>query len=96
MLLWLFSALASILRGTGNMRLPAIRTTLGAIILIRARHCSSSVGGRFSALGVAGGGAAVILYYVGGCAVLAARVMSDREVVRPRWHGVTLRFALVL
>ena len=33
-LLWIFNALASVLRGTGNMALPAIVTTAGAVLVI--------------------------------------------------------------
>ncbi len=62
-LLWVFNALASVLRGTGNMALPAIVTAAGA----RARHSTVAAVdirvGTVSALGSRGrgdGGAALL------------------------------------
>jgi putative MATE family efflux protein len=91
--LWVFSALASILRGTGNMRLPALVSSLGAIVLVPLSPLLIFGWGPVPSFGVAGGGAAVILYYVGGSLILARRVLGGREIVRPRWRGLVLRRA---
>ena len=48
-LLWIFNALASVLRGTGNMALPAIVTTVGALLVIPLSPLLILVGGRFRA-----------------------------------------------
>jgi putative MATE family efflux protein len=93
-LLWVFNALASILRGTGNMALPAAVTTVGAVILVPLSPALIFGWGPFPQLGVAGGGAAVVLYYGIGGAVLLARLLSGAEVVRPPLAGLRLRQAL--
>jgi len=38
-LLWLFNSLANVIRGTGNMALPAIVTSVGAVLLIPVSPC---------------------------------------------------------
>jgi len=89
-LLWVMNALASVIRGTGNMLVPALVTCGGVVLLIPLSPCLIFGIGPFPALGVAGGGAALLLYYAGGTAVLAWYVASGRNLagfrlVRLRW-----------
>lgn len=86
-LLWLFNALASVVRGAGNMAVPAIVTCAGAAVLIPLSPCLIFGWGRFPALGIAGGGIAVVCYYAIGTAVLATYLMSRRSVARLKWRG---------
>src|SRR5208283_1639325 len=72
LLLWLMNTLASILRGTGNMMLPAVVICVGALLLIPLSPALIFGWGPFPALGVAGGGVAVLIYYAAGSVVLAA------------------------
>jgi Na+-driven multidrug efflux pump len=74
------NALASVIRGTGNMLVPALVTCGGVVLLIPLSPCLIFGLGPFPALGVAGGGAALLLYYAGGTAVLAWYVASGRNL----------------
>lgn len=70
-LLWVMNALASVVRGTGNMLIPALTICGGVIVLVPLSPCLIFGLGPFPALGVAGGGAALLVYYAGGAAFLA-------------------------
>jgi putative MATE family efflux protein len=91
-LLWLMTALASVIRGTGNMLFPALVICVGVAVLIPLSPCLIFGIGPFPALGVAGGGAALVLFYVGGTAVLGWYVLAGRSVVRLR--AARLRWVL--
>jgi putative MATE family efflux protein len=69
-LLWLMNALASVIRGTGNMLMPALVICVGVVILIPLSPCLIFGIGPFPALGVAGGGTALVMFYAAGTAVL--------------------------
>jgi len=93
-LLWVFNTLASVLRGTGNMIVPALITCAGTIFLVPLSPCLIFGLGPFPRLGVAGGGTAIVVYYLIGSAVLAAYLWSGRSVVHPRLRGARLRSSL--
>ncbi|ABY32169.1 MATE family efflux transporter [Methylorubrum extorquens] len=82
-LIWLFNALSAVIRGTGNMVLPAIVTCVGAIVLIPLSPALIFGWGPFPEFGVAGGGVAFAAYYAAGSAVFAAYIWSGRSVLRP-------------
>ena len=82
-LIWLFNALSAVIRGTGNMALPAVVTCLGALVLIPLSPALIFGWGPFPDLGVAGGGVAFAAYYAVGSAVFAAYLWSGRGVLRP-------------
>ena len=84
LLLWLMNALASVIRGTGNMLVPALVTCAGVVLLVPLSPCLIFGLGPFPALGVAGGGAALLVFYAGGAAVLAWYIMSGRNLARFR------------
>jgi putative MATE family efflux protein len=92
-LVWVFNALASVLRGTGNMTLPATVTLAGTIALVPLSPTLIFGVGPLPGLGVAGGAIALLVYYAAGTAWLAWAVASGRNVVRPRWRGFRLRLA---
>jgi putative MATE family efflux protein len=83
-LLWLMNALASVVRGTGNMLLPGMVICGGVLLLVPLSPCLIFGLGPFPALGVAGGAAALVAFYVGGTIVLASYVLSGRNVARLR------------
>ena len=93
-MVWLFNSLANVIRGTGNMAVPAIVTCAGVIVLIPLSPCLIFGLGPFPQLGVAGGAVAVVLYYAVGSTVLAAYLRSSRSVVRLRFSGIRLRWSL--
>lgn len=70
-LIWLFNALSAVIRGTGNMVLPAIVTCVGAVVLIPLSPALIFGWGPFPEFGVAGGGVAFAAYYAAGSAVFA-------------------------
>jgi putative MATE family efflux protein len=83
-LLWVMNALASVIRGTGNMLLPALVTSAGLVVLVPLSPCLIFGWGPFPALGIAGGGFALVLYYAMTSAVLAWYVLSGRNLARLR------------
>ncbi|MEA2738281.1 MAG: hypothetical protein QOH05_1588, partial [Acetobacteraceae bacterium] len=89
-LLWVMNGLASVIRGTGNMLVPALVICGGVFVLVPLSPLLIFGIGPFPALGVAGGGAALVLYYIGGIAVFGWYILSGRNAahlrwVRPRW-----------
>ena len=62
MLLWLMNALASVIRGTGNMLVPALVICAGAVALVPLSPLLIFGFGPIPAMGIAGGGVALVLY----------------------------------
>ncbi len=94
-LLWIFNALASVLRGTGNLVLPAMVATAGAVLVIPLSPLLIFGWGPFPQWGVAGGAAAVLLYYAGAIPFLAHAIWSGRNVVRPALRTTRIRWVLL-
>ena len=95
-LVWLFNALASVVRGTGNMATPAAVTCIGTLLLVPLSPALIFGIGPIPALGVAGGAIALLLYYLLGGAWLAWYVASGRSVMAPRLRGFRLRRPLLV
>ena len=93
-LVWLFNSLANVIRGTGNMAVPAIVTCAGVVVLIPLSPCLILGWGPFPALGVAGGAVAVVTYYFVGSIALAGYLWSGRSVVQVRFAGARFRWPL--
>jgi putative MATE family efflux protein len=91
--LWLSNTQASILRGSGNMVLPAAVLTGGVGILLVASPALIFGIGPIPALGVSGAGLALVLYYVVGSTILGARLLSGRGGLRLGLHH-KLRWAM--
>jgi putative MATE family efflux protein len=91
--LWLFNSLAAIIRGTGNMVVPAAVTVLGALVLIPLSPVLIFGFGPLPQLGIAGGAVAVVLFYVIGSAVFAGFIWSGRGVLRPPVRMPRLQWA---
>jgi Na+-driven multidrug efflux pump len=84
-LLWLMSGLAAVIRGTGNMIVPAAVICAGVIFLVPVSPLLIFGFGPIPALGIAGGGVALLLFYTAGSAVLAWYILSGRNPARFRW-----------
>ena len=80
--LWLLNALASVLRGTGNMALPAGVVTAGVPILLIVSPLLIFGLGPLPALGIRGAAVALVVYYVAGSAVLLGALRRGRAGVR--------------
>jgi putative MATE family efflux protein len=83
-LVWLMNGLASVIRGTGNMLVPALVTCGGVVFLVPVSPLLIFGFGPIPALGVAGGGVALLAYYLVGTAVLGWYVLSGRNLARLR------------
>jgi putative MATE family efflux protein len=93
-LVWLFNSLAAVIRGTGNMALPAVVTWAGVVILVPLSPALIFGWGPLPALGIAGGAVALVSYYALGAFVLATYLWSGKSVVRPSLGGRWLRWPL--
>jgi putative MATE family efflux protein len=84
-LVWLMNGFASIIRGTGNMLVPSLSICIGVVILIPLSPLLIFGWGPIPALGIAGGGWAVVLstFVVG--AVLAGYILAGRCIVHFKW-----------
>ena len=83
-LVWLMNALASAIRATGNMLLPSLAVALGVAALLPLSPLFIFGWGPVPALGIAGGGVAIIVSTVLSLAVLAWYIVSPRCIVRLR------------
>lgn len=83
-LLWVMNGLASIIRGTGNMLVPALAICGGVLVLVPLSPLLIFGVGPFPRLGVAGGGMALLLYYLGATVFFAWYILSGRNPARFR------------
>lgn len=83
-LVWLMNAMASVIRGTGNMFIPSAAICIGVVILIPLSPLLIFGYGPIPALGIAGGGFAVLLTTALTAVVLTWYVLSGRSLARPR------------
>jgi MATE family, multidrug efflux pump len=83
-LTWLVNALASVLRGTGNMLVPSVAIVVGVVLLVPLSPALIFGFGPIPAMGIAGGGVAVVLTTALTAAGLAWYIWSGRSVVRPK------------
>jgi len=81
--LWLYNSLAAVIRGTGNMMVPATVTVLGALVLIPISPMLIFGFGPLPHLGIAGGATAVVAFYVVGTIIFAIYLWSGRGVLKP-------------
>jgi putative MATE family efflux protein len=67
---WIVNLLAAALRGAGNVKVPALITLVGALIMIPLSPALIFGFGPIPRLGISGAGAAFNIYYVGALVVL--------------------------
>ncbi len=94
LLVWLFNSLASLVRGTGNMALPAWVTCAGLLLLVPLSPLLIFGWGPVPAFGIAGGAIALLAYYAAGTIALAGYLLSPRSLLRPSLAGMGLRWPL--
>lgn len=92
-MLWVMNALASVIRGTGNMAVPSIAICSGVALLLPLSPVLIFGLGPIPAMGVAGGGVAVVLSTAVSTFVLVWHLLSGRSVLnlslsRLRWQPV--------
>jgi putative MATE family efflux protein len=93
-LVWTFNSLSAVIRGTGNMTLPAVVTCTGTVVLLPLSPLLIFGWGPIPALGIAGGAVALLAYYLLGSVALAAYLWSRRSVLRPSFARLRLRWSL--
>jgi putative MATE family efflux protein len=89
---WLMNALANLIRGTGNMFVPASAICASVLLLVPLSPCLIFGLGPFPALGIAGGGVAIVLTTSLTTVVLGWYILADRSLVH--FRRVRLRWAL--
>ncbi len=97
LLLWVGNALASVLRGGGNMALPSAAVIAGVALLVPLSPLLIYGWGPVPAFGIAGAGYSVIAGSALTAAVLAWAVLSGRSIARLRFAKLRWRmFADIL
>ncbi|ARP97300.1 MATE family efflux transporter [Bordetella genomosp. 13] len=83
-LMWVMNALASAVRGTGNMMVPGAVICGGALLVVPLSPCLIFGVGPLPGLGIAGGAWALLCYYAVGTVILAWYCISGRNAARLR------------
>jgi len=81
-LAWIVKLLQASLRGAGDVRIPALVIFAGAVIVVPLSPALIFGIGPLPQLGIAGAGAAVVIYYALATVVLMAYMRSTRSPVR--------------
>lgn len=84
LLVWVMNALGSLIRGTGNMLVPALAVCIGVALLIPLSPLLIFGWGPVPAFGIAGGGYAVLLTSALTTVVLGWYLLAGRAVVSLR------------
>ena len=87
---WTMNGLASVIRGTGNMLVPALSVCFGVVLLIPLSPLLIFGYGPVPGFGIAGGGMAVVgtnllIMVVLACYIAAGRALVRLGGSRPRW-----------
>jgi Na+-driven multidrug efflux pump len=95
-LIWLFNLLMAVVRGTGNLRVPAIVVCGGALVLVPLSP--ALIFGVFSypGLGPSGGAVAMLVYYALGTLAYAAYLWGRFGVLKPSFRVPKLSLASAL
>ena len=91
---WLFNTLGSVIRGSGNMVLPASVMVASSAIYLVLSPALILGWGPLPRLGIAGAASASIVSFALGSLALIAFLCSGRSLVRPALHGRRLRLSL--
>ncbi|MGV8989438.1 MAG: MATE family efflux transporter [Cypionkella sp.] len=83
---WTMNGLASVIRGAGNMIVPALVSVLGVVFLVPVSPMLIFGFGPIPAMGIAGGGLALVLFYAAATAILGLYIASGRNPARFRWR----------
>jgi MATE family, multidrug efflux pump len=91
---WLFNTLGSVIRGTGNMALPASVMVASGVLYLVLSPALILGWGPLPRLGIAGAATASVLSFALGSLALLVFLYSNRSLVRPTLHGRLLRGSL--
>lgn len=93
-LVWLFNALSAVIRGTGNMAVPAIVMVVGTVLLVPMSALLIFGLGPLPGLGIAGGAIALLAYYAGCSIALLVYLRRPGGVLRLSLAPLQLRWDL--
>lgn len=93
---WLFNTFASVVRGTGNMAVPASVMACNAFLYLGLSPALILGWGPFPRLGIAGAATASVIAFSLGTLMIGAYILSGRGIVRlslrgTRWSAAHLR-----
>jgi putative MATE family efflux protein len=88
---WLMNLLANVLRGAGDMMVPAFAIAIGEAFHLALSPALILGWGPFPALGIAGAALAALAAYAVGAAVLVVHLVSRQALVRLHWRAIRLR-----
>jgi putative MATE family efflux protein len=88
---WLFNTLGSVIRGSGNMVLPASVMMASGVLYLVLSPALILGWGPLPRLGIAGAAAASVVSFALGSLALLVFLYSRRSLVRPTLHGRRLR-----
>jgi putative MATE family efflux protein len=91
---WLFNTLASVVRGTGNMLLPAGIVLAGGGLTLLLSPALILGWGPVPPLGIAGAGLALVAYYTLGSVILLVYLSSGQSLASLRFSGIRLQWVL--
>jgi MATE family, multidrug efflux pump len=91
---WLFNTLGSVIRGSGNMAVPASVMVAGSAIYLALSPALILGWGPLPRLGIAGAAAASVVSFALGSVALLVFLCSGRSLVQPALHGRGLRLPL--
>ena len=94
-LIWLFNSLAAVIRGSGNMAVPAIVTAVGVVLVTPLSPVLIMGWGPVPRLGIVGGAVAILAYYAAGSLFFAWYLWSGRGVLHPSGRPARLRWAFL-
>jgi putative MATE family efflux protein len=90
---WLYNTLGNVVRGSGNMAVPASTMTISAVVqLVLTPTLVLGLAGA-PRLGIAGAGVSTVIAFGLGSALLLAYLRSGRSLVRLELRGIRLRGA---
>lgn len=95
LMVWLSNTLASVLRGTGNMRVPSVTIVLAAVLQIALGGLLGLGAGPVPSFGMVGVAVGHIVATTVMVLVLGGFLLSSRSRVRLRWTGLRLEAALL-
>ena len=90
-LIWTVNLLASAMRGAGDVKLPAVVSLVGAVVLIPLSPILIFGLDPFPRLGVGGAGAATLIFYAASLGVYLRHLLRGQEALRLRLSPLRLR-----
>lgn len=95
--MWIVNMITASLRGSGNVKVPAMITLIGAVVLIPVSPALIFGLGPIPAMGIAGAGVAFALYYITAAGFLIRYMMSGKANLTIRIAPLEWRlFAAIL